>query len=209
MTAHTFTNDWFIRHKPIWDQLLAIERPTRILEVGSYEGASACYLVDTLACNSAIELHCVDSWQGGVEHRAGGQYASDMSAVEARFRNNVALSQSRAREKVELVVHRQHSDVALAALLAGGKAGYFDLIYIDGSHEAPDVLCDAVFGFRLLRVGGVIVFDDYLWAEHLPYGRDPLRCPKPAIDAFVNLNFRRLDIIRAPLGQLFVRKLAG
>lgn len=207
MPEHIFTNHWFASHKAIWDQLLAHERPTRILEVGSYEGASACYMIDTLACRSAIELHCVDSWQGGVEHRAGGQFATDMSAVEARFRHNVALSRSRAPEKVDLVVHRANSDVALAALLAGGKAGHFDLVYIDGSHEAPDVLCDAVLGFRLLRAGGVIVFDDYLWAENLPYGKDPLRCPKPAIDAFVNLNFRKLNVMPAPLGQLFVRKL--
>jgi predicted O-methyltransferase YrrM len=96
----------------------------------------------------------------------------------------------------------------LAKLLAGGKRNYFDFIYIDGSHMAQDVLCDAVLAFRLLRVGGVIVFDDYIWFETLPEGKDPLRCPKPAIDAFVNLHFRKVDVLTAPLLQLLVTKMA-
>jgi hypothetical protein len=31
--------------------------------------------------------------------------------------------------------------------------------------------------------------------------------PKPAIDAFVNIYRQQLELIRAPLYQLFVRKL--
>ena len=106
-------------------------------------------------------------------------------------------------------MHKCFSEDALAKLLVEGKKNYFDFIYIDGSHQAPDVLADAVLGFKLLRVGGLIVFDDYLWSETMPYGKDPLRCPKPAIDAFVNLNFRKLQIITAPLYQLYVQKLSA
>ena len=75
-----------------------------------------------------------------------------------------------------------------------------------GSHQAPDVLSDAVLSFSLLREGGVIAFDDYLWAEDMSYGRDPLRCPKPAIDAFINIYFRKVEVISAPLYQMYIRK---
>ena len=37
----------------------------------------------------------------------------------------------------------------------------FDLIYIDASHYAPDVLSDAVLAFKLLKPGGILIFDDY------------------------------------------------
>lgn len=37
----------------------------------------------------------------------------------------------------------------------------FDVIYIDGEHEGPAVLEDAVLAFPLLKVGGIILFDDY------------------------------------------------
>jgi hypothetical protein len=72
------------------------------------------------------------------------------------------------------------------------------------------VLCDAVLAFKLVRVGGVIAFDDYVWAEAMPYGKDPLRCPKPAIDAFVNIHFRKVQILSptVPLYQLYIQKLS-
>jgi predicted O-methyltransferase YrrM len=96
----------------------------------------------------------------------------------------------------------------LAKLLASGKEGFFDFIYVDGSHQAPDVLCDAVMSFRLLRPGGIIAFDDYLWQEPLPYGADPIRSPKIAIDAFTNIYCRKITVLSMHLYQLYVRKLS-
>jgi predicted O-methyltransferase YrrM len=201
-----FTNDWFGVVKGVWEELIPQVQPRRILEIGSYEGASACYLIGKLAPQFAIELHCVDTWEGGVEHLQDESIS--MPRVEARFHHNTSLAIQRAPHPVNLVVHKGPSDLGLAKLLAKGAAGHFDFIYIDGSHQAPDVLADAVLAFRLLRVGGVMVFDDYLWTEELASGRDPLRCPKPAIDAFVNCYFRKLQILRAPLYQLYVQKTA-
>ena len=37
-----------------------------------------------------------------------------------------------------------------------------DLIYIDGSHLAKDVLSDAILSWKLLKPSGVMIFDDYL-----------------------------------------------
>ena len=65
----------------------------------------------------------------------------------------------------------------------------------DGSHEAPDVLCDAVLAFRLLKNGGLLGFDDYLFMQGAIPERQLLECPKPAIDAFVNLYFRKLGFV--------------
>jgi predicted O-methyltransferase YrrM len=205
--GYVFTAKWFDAVRHVWDRLFADFKPRRILEVGTYEGASACYVIENAAKAADLELHCIDSWEGGPEHQMEGQFASDMGAVEQRFRRNVARAIANAPHKVELTVHKGRSDVHLARLLGSDKGGYFDLVYIDGSHMAADVLCDAVLGFRLLRIGGIMVLDDYLWAEPLPYGTDPLRCPKPAIDAFINLNIRKLKILRSPLVQVYVRKL--
>ena len=94
-------------------------------------------------------------------------------------------------------------------MLTNRGAEYFDWIYVDGSHEAPDVLADAVLAFMLLRPGGLLVFDDYLWAMPDAPVADFYQLPKPAIDAFVNINQRKLDIVLAPLYQLYVRKLSS
>ena len=37
-------------------------------------------------------------------------------------------------------------------------------IYVDGSHEAPDVLFDAILAHKLVKNNGIIAFDDYLWS---------------------------------------------
>src|SRR6185312_6234037 len=100
------------------------------------------------------------------------------------------------------------SHSAMIRLLADGNGGRFDFVYIDGSHQAPDVLADAVLAFQLLKLGGVLVFDDYLWAME-PLGRqDFYNMPKPAIDAFVNVFQRKLRLVSAPLYQLYAVKTA-
>jgi predicted O-methyltransferase YrrM len=206
VSEYDFTARWFEESaRFVWDQLIPQIKPTRILEVGSYEGASACYLINAAAPDSSIEIHCVDSWEGGAEHQSDGL---DMREVESRFKHNTQLAIANSRGKVELVVHKGLSDVCLARLMSEGKRGYFDFVYIDGSHQAPDVLCDAVLGFKLLKIGGWLAFDDYLWAETGPTSKDPLRCPKPAIDAFVNIHFQKVHIIKAPLYQLYMQKVA-
>lgn len=201
---YLFTNDWFGVARPVWTNLLPQINPTKILEIGSYEGASACFIIDSLSQTKAIELHCIDTWEGGVEHKG-----TDMNNVEGRFRYNTNIAINCAAREVELIIHKGFSDFELSKLIASGKIEYFDFIYVDGSHQAPDVICDAILSFRLLRVGGVIAFDDYLWAESLPYGIDPIRCPKPAIDAFTNLYCRKIRIIQAPLYQFYIQKTSA
>lgn len=200
---YQFTNDWFDVTLPIWEALLTELRPSRILEVGSFEGRGSCYFIRQAAKNPQSEVHCVDTWGGGVEH--GGE---DMRAVEARFHRNTALALEATPKIVAFTAHKDASDVALARLLASGKRNYFDLVYIDGSHQAPDVIADAVLAFRLLRLGGLLVFDDYLWAEKLPGGTDVLRCPRIAVDAFASLYARKAKQLSLPLIQAYFQKIA-
>ena len=204
---YLFTNSWFDRHKAVWGPLLNALSPARILEVGSYEGNSTTYLIESLASQRDVEIHCIDSWEGGIEHKAGGSAAADMTGVEARFHHNLKVARSRASHEASIAIHKGLSNNQLPKLLAEGKQGYFDFIYIDGSHQAPDVLLDAVLGFELLRDQGMMVFDDYLWQEPLAGGVDPVRCPKMAIDAFVNVYCRKLRVISAPLCQLYLHKI--
>jgi predicted O-methyltransferase YrrM len=206
---YQFTTGWFENTaKGVWDSLIPQLRPKRILEIGSYEGASTCYLIKMLGENKDTEIHCVDTWQGGLEHQADGNAPSNMSSVEERFHHNTKISLREVNDSVKLFIHKGYSDLALSKLLAQGMQGYFDFVYVDGSHQAPDVLCDAILGFKLLRTNGVIAFDDYLWQEQLPYGTDPIRCPKPAIDAFTNIYCRKVRVISAPLYQLYVEKIS-
>jgi len=205
MTQYEFTNNWF--GSPIksnWDFLLPRLKPLKVLEIGSYEGASACHLIENLGHLPNFELHCIDTWEGGIENKLAN---IDMKSVESRFFHNIQVALNKNNHPVRFFPHKGYSDVFLPQLIQELGKSYFDFIYIDGSHQAPDVLFDAVCSFKLLRVGGMIIFDDYFWSEALPGGKDPIRCPKIAIDAFINIYIRKLDIFQAT-PQMAIRKIA-
>lgn len=208
MKEYQFTNSWFTSHKKIWDQLFQQFKPNKILEIGSYEGASTCFIIETLGQANDIEIQCIDTWAGGIEHQKGGHAEADMKAVEERFLENTSLATSKANKSINLIVHKKDSSQGLANLLVTVNSGYFDFIYIDGSHQAPDVLSDAVLSYKLLRKNGIMVFDDYLWQENFGGPVDPIRCPKIAIDAFTNIYCRNIKILHAPLNQLYIQKIS-
>jgi len=55
---------------------------------------------------------------------------------------------------------KDDSVVSMRKLLRKNKS--FDFIYIDGSHNGEDILSDAIESFKLLKVNGLIFFDDFL-----------------------------------------------
>jgi predicted O-methyltransferase YrrM len=201
--AYDFTSDWFSNHIPTWQQILTAYKPTRVLEIGCYEGRATTWLIENCRVDAGLEIHCVDPW---------AEYADlpgqKMGEPEARFDKNVAVASAINQEAV-IHKHKKTSVIALAEMIAGGKTGFFDLIYVDGSHQAPDVLADAVMAFPLLRAGGIMIFDDYLWHMESSGAQNPYNMPKPAIDAFINIFQRKVQILsHKPLYQIYLRKLS-
>jgi len=64
------------------------------------------------------------------------------------------------------------------------------------------VLEDAVLCWPLLKKGGLLTFDDYEWDGD----PDPLNCPKPAIDAFLDVFEGHYELIHQAY-QVTVEKL--
>jgi hypothetical protein len=72
-----------------------------------------------------IEIHCIDTWEGGLENQQGGIAPADMSGVEKRFCSNTELAlAAKAPAEVKLVRHKDFSYKALARLLDNGKEGF-------------------------------------------------------------------------------------
>ncbi|MDP7195797.1 MAG: hypothetical protein QF864_06350 [SAR202 cluster bacterium] len=44
-----------------WEKFISQIKPKKILEIGSYEGASTCYLIQKLAQENSIEIHYIDA----------------------------------------------------------------------------------------------------------------------------------------------------
>ena len=191
VAAGSFTEDWFTVHIPTWERLVRELEGTgaRILEVGSFEGLSACFLLWRLP---DAHVTCVDTFTGIPEYHAYG-IAADL---EDTFDRNVALvDASRVRKLVG------ESRRVLPDLVDAGET--FDLVYVDGSHRALDVIVDASLCWHLLRPSGIAIFDDY---GPLPPGEDALDHPTTAIDGFRSMLGDRLEVLSSER-QLAVRKV--
>jgi predicted O-methyltransferase YrrM len=155
-----------------------------VVEIGCFEGRSTLWFLEHLLSHPDSRITCIDTFTGGAEHTP-----EQTESLHERFLAN--LGESGHVQKAEVL--RMASFAGLTRLLASG--GRADLVYVDGSHEAPDVLADLVLSFRLLPPGGVILCDDYLWSREETSRADILGCPKLAIDAFTNIHRRQIDLL--------------
>lgn len=67
----------------------------------------------------------------------------------------------------------------------------FDMVFIDGDHSRDAVAIDARESLRLVKKGGYIVFDDYVWG----YKECPEMSPKDAIDKFLEEHKDEIEIV--------------
>lgn len=198
---YKFTTNWFSSNEPMWKSLINETKPKRYLEIGSYEGRSAVFMIKNCNHHSDFYIHCIDTWEGGVEHNK-----NIMSEVESNFNYNMSLATLETSSRVHLTKMKEYSNTALLKLHQQASEK-LDFIYVDGSHQAPDVLRDAVLAFDLLKVGGILVFDDYTWSMEPMGSQDLVNSPKLAIDSFVNCYIRKFYIMRGPLYQLYLQKI--
>jgi len=203
---YRYSADWFSMCIPVWQELFSqLPDVVKILEIGSFEGRSTVWLIENgFKAGAKADIYCVDTWQGGVEHQG-----ADMAAIEQRFLRNVEIARARSAAAVTVHVRKGPSAAVLAGLAAEGHASSFDAVYVDGSHQCPDVLHDLVLAFQLCRVGGVIICDDYDWSQEPPGSEDLLNQPKLAIDSFVNCYRRKLEVVGITLRQAYLRKSAA
>jgi len=168
-----FTTDWHTHAIPVWRKVLEPYRgqpDVRVLEIGCFEGRSTVWLLENVLTHADAHIDCVDTFEGSVEHRGMGLNLGDL---HVQFLMNIEPY----RGKVS--VYRGPSQEILRDRWL--TLGQYDFVYIDGSHASADVLEDAVLSFRLLKVGGLMIFDDYAWDGGGPTEFDN---PRRGIDAF-------------------------
>ena len=171
--------DWFSQNIPNFEDVKKILTNRKdILEIGCFEGRSTTWMLENFLETDG-KIVCVDPFEGSPEHSN-----IDLSDLEKRWSTNVES----VRKKTQICkLYKMKSYDALAHLIT--EKSNFDFIYVDGSHTAIDVLTDACMCAGLLRVGGVILFDDYNWPLPVdwPPGLTVLETPKPALNAFASI----------------------
>lgn len=179
------SNDWFSGNVPFWHSIIADfslhKKHIKILEIGSWEGLSCNFMLTNME-NS--EITCVDTWQGADEHK-DITYSPhiNLNQIETIFDQNI----SKFKERVT-----KYRGSSYSFFNNHYNPSFYDLIYIDGSHHSDDVMIDAIKCFGMLKIGGLMIFDDYFWQ----YYSDIKHNPAMAINLFLKLKKNSFKIIR-------------
>lgn len=169
-TEKIFRSDWFSYNIPLLKEFLnpLINENTvvQMLEIGSYEGRSTLWFLENILQHSSSSITCIDTFQGSDEHNE-----LQKIAVFETFVHNI----QEYKDKVHILQGKSYD-----VLKTISSIEIFDVIYIDGSHYSWNVLEDAILSFSLLKKGGCMIFDDYMWRDITS-----LDNPKIGIDAFL------------------------
>ena len=188
MTDKKYTVDWFSNNLSNWkDQLNKFKgkEDLNFLEIGSYEGRSAVWLLENILTNSSSRLTIIDPFGG------------DPSIYE-RFCHNT-------KDYANCNTIVGYSNVELKKEIINSQK--FDFIYIDGAHDTLNVIRDAVMCFDLLKLGGILAFDDYAGNQgnfsNNNFNKDH---PQHAIDCFLKC-YEGKYVILFKGYQIFIKKM--
>jgi hypothetical protein len=143
-----------------------------------------------LQSKPAIEVLEIGSWEGSQELVDFGA----LSTGETNFNSNLLDYKNR-------LTKFKGSSFSFFNSTPGDKK--YDFIYVDGAHYCDDVLVDALKSFDLLKVGGIIIFDDYLWS----YYSRAIDNPAGAINLFLRLKKGLYKVVHV-YDQIIIEKTA-
>jgi len=185
MEKYTYTHGWFLSseiRQHIFKFINPIEKHN-ILEIGSYEGLSACFFSDNLLSNEGSTLTCVDPFD-----------ISDTTTPLTTSTKDIFLGNiDKSNNKNKITFWQMYSNDFF--LINNEK---YDFIYIDGSHLEKDIINDMTEADKVLVTGGIMWMDDYLGGSD-----DTI---KTVMDRFVDENKGRYITIHSGY-QLALRKL--
>jgi predicted O-methyltransferase YrrM len=163
------------------------DKPINYLEIGTFYGANILSVANSYGLHNDSKLYCIDPWE---DYNDYPEYKNQQSSIYNSFINNVEKS----GVKNKIIINRGYSNNEIPKF----QDNFFDIIYIDGNHEPDYVLEDAVLSFRKLKIGGIMIFDDYGWG-----GPD---LTQKGIDAFLSGYHKRITYLGEKTTQVFIIK---
>jgi predicted O-methyltransferase YrrM len=148
----------------------------KFLQIGAYTGDASVWLLDNILTDPTSTLTDIDTWKGSdeTEHK------------NISFDNVHIYYLKRTKKYKNLLSIQSKSEYVLPNL-----NHTYDFIYIDGDHTAKVVADDAKGAWKILKPGGILAFDDYMWGQDLP----EYTTPRPAIDNFLSKYTGTYDLL--------------
>ncbi|APX11955.1 class I SAM-dependent methyltransferase [Tateyamaria omphalii] len=182
-----------------------------VVEIGSWWGKSAFLLAQLAQLNAVGPVLCVDPWdmenivQNDAEGLVDAVDVDPASAFEIFLVNLLPYAQGRLN-------YLRHASVDAAPVYAASRqiespefgavdySGEISVLHIDGNHSEAAVRADVDAWCSMVKPGGWIVLDDYVW----PYGDGP----KVVGDAYLNARQDQIATSFVMGSALFI-KLVG
>jgi predicted O-methyltransferase YrrM len=166
-----FTRDLYDHAIPSWTEhvvpVVSGVENAHWLEVGCFEGRSALWTLDHILTGKGATITCVDAWE-----TPWSRWLKGLGPGEQLFDDTM-------KGRTNVIKCKGRSAAILPSLATNSYHG----AYIDADHWEAAVYRDALMVWPLLRVGAVLIFDDYGEGD-IPPGGGPCPEVKPAVDRF-------------------------
>ena len=181
--------DWASPNYPAWLAWLAALRGIGNvcgLEVGTYEGRSSTWFCEEILTGPGSRLVTLDPYVP--------------AALIPNLRHNIARLHNCEWLPLDLPTYLGLAQVGTRdPHIVDRRPGGFDFVYLDGGKEPATLIENIVLSWGLLKDGGTLICDDYLWS-HSPESRATYSASftfpiKAALDAWMLLNEGRYDLV--------------
>lgn len=119
-----------------------------IVEIGSYVGASSCFLAEGGSKQSA-HLFCIDTWQN--------------EGMSEGPRDTFKDFQQNTRAYQTMITPLRGKSIQVVT----GFSQQIDLLFIDGDHSYKGCREDIEAWLPKMKDGGIVIFHDYGWNEEI------------------------------------------
>jgi len=189
---YNYTQNWYYQSElyRILPNILKTNNKYRILEIGSFEGLSACGFSDNFIDHSDSTLDCVDPFIV-----SGTVPSNTCRCIDTNTKNIFLENIKKSKNYSKITSHFMTSDDFFKT-----NTKLFDFIYIDGCHEPEFIENDINNSIKFLNDGGIIWMDDY-GGNTSNDGKIKIH-----IDKFLKPHIDKFDIIHKNY-QLSIKKI--
>ena len=151
---YKFTQYWFHDNIALKNELhnyVNINQKLNILEIGNFEGLSACFFSDNYLDHDESKLYCVDPY-----YKTGTVSGITTKCIDENTENIFIENLNKIKNQHKVTKKKMTSDEFFE-----NNDIIFDIIYLDGCHEPHYIKRDIDNAFKFSKKDSIIWMDDY------------------------------------------------
>ena len=169
------------------------------MQIAPEQGALMAMIVKLMGARNILEIGTFTGYSSLAMALAGdakivaADVSEDFTAVARRYWRKAGVA-----ERISL--HLTGGHAVIASLLSEGRAGIFDLAFIDADKPSYDAYYEGAL--NLLRPGGLVMIDNMLWGGDVadPANKDADTAALRALNAKIKGD-ARVEIAMVPIGD--------